>query len=152
MLASLTITGTCSHINWTWDCGWLLAHIWCTKRDCSSCLKATCISNRHWYMQPKGHCWQQRMGSHKSRLGLQDNKGTDMVMANRHNWATIGKRLPSDWSWLHTELPDIGGGCIAAKVLQKMMALTAIPPNGAVIASNTSTKEFSWCYVPESVG
>jgi hypothetical protein len=92
------------------------------------------------------------MGSHKSRLGLQYNKGTDMVMANRHNWATIGKWLPSDWSWLHTELPDIGGGCIAAKVLQKMMALTAIPPNGAVIASNISTKEFSWCYVPKSVG
>jgi hypothetical protein len=62
------------------------------------------------------------MGSHKSRSDLEDKKGTDMVMANRHNWATIGKRLPSDWSWLHTELPDIWGGCIAAKVLQKMMA------------------------------
>jgi hypothetical protein len=32
---------------------------------------------------------------------------------------------------LHTELPDIGGGCMAAKVLHKMMAFTAIPPNGA---------------------
>jgi hypothetical protein len=43
-------------------------------------------------------------------------------------------------------------GLISAKVLQKMMALTAIPPNGAVISSNASAKEFTWCYVPESVG
>jgi hypothetical protein len=32
---------------------------------------------------------------------------------------------------LQTELPDIGGGYMAAKVLHKTMAFTAIPPNGA---------------------
>jgi hypothetical protein len=40
--SSLTITATCSRINWTWDCGRLLAQIWCTERDCTtSCLKAS---------------------------------------------------------------------------------------------------------------
>jgi hypothetical protein len=86
----------------------------------------------------KGSPLTAQNGSHKSRLGLEEDDETDMVMADRHNWATNGKRPPSDRSWLRTRSPDIEA--YRSKGSSENNGLDSHPPNGTVLSSKASRR------------
>jgi hypothetical protein len=86
----------------------------------------------------KGSPLTAQNGSQKSRLGLEEDDETDMVMADRHNWATNGKRPPSDRSWLRTRSPDIEA--YRSKGSSENNGLDSHLPNGTVLSSKASRR------------
>ncbi len=77
-------------------------------------------------------------GSHKSRLSFEDGDGTDVVMADRHNRPSNGKRHPSDRPWLQSQSIDMEAH--GSKGSSENYGFDSCWPNSGSLPSNASRR------------